>query len=181
MEANVVYRISKGDERAMEVFMDTYSPALFHYAYGILSNRELAEEVVSDVFFEIWKGRKKILEIESMGAWLRTLTYRKSISALRHEQTLPSTVSIDDVENFTASKLENPEADDDDGQERIDQLNGAIESLPPKCRHVFYLAKIERVPYKEIAELLSISVATINYHVGYAMDFIKKRLGGPPG
>lgn len=180
MEANIVYRISKGDERAMEVFMDTFSAPLFQYAYGILSNRELAEEVVSDVFFEIWKGRKKILEIESMGAWLRTLTYRKSISALRHEQTLPDTVSFDDLENFTAAKLESTVEESDD-QERIDNLNRAIESLPPKCRHVFQLAKIERVPYKEIAELLSISVATINYHVGYAMDFIKKRLGGPPG
>ena len=181
MEANVIYRISKGDEQAMQVFMDTWSAALFHYANGILSNQELAEEVVSDVFFEIWKGRKKILEIESMGAWLRTLTYRKSISALRHEQTLPDTVGLDDLENFAPTRLESRVEEEEEGQERIEQLNHAIESLPPKCRHVFHLAKIERVPYKEIAELLSISVATINYHVGYAMDFIKKRLGGPPG
>ena len=59
-------------------------------------------------------------------------------------------------------------------QEDMDRLNLAIESLPPKCKHVFCLAKIERVPYKEICDLLKISVATVNYHVGYAMDALIK-------
>lgn len=179
MEANVIYRISKGDERAMEVFMDTWSSALYRYAYGMLSDRQVAEEVVSDVFFDIWKGRKHILEIESMGAWLRTLTYRKSVSALRHLQTIPDTLSIDDIETFTAPQLtNNPE--DDEPPEEIEALNRAIEELPPKCRHVFYLAKIDRTPYKEISELLGVSLATVNYHVSYAMEFLKKRLRKPP-
>ena len=177
MEANIIYRISKGDESAMEVFMDSYSSLLYSYAYGILSNKESAEEIVSDVFFEIWKGRKKILEIESMGAWLRTLTYRKAISALRHEQTLPDTVTLDDLENYTPSELTASEDAADD--EEIEMLNRSIEELPPKCRHVFCLAKIDRVPYKEICELLGVSLATVNYHVGYAMDFLKKRLIKP--
>ena len=55
MEANVIYRIAKGDEMAFDAFMDYYSSTLYHYAYGIIGNKESAEEVVSDVFFEIWK------------------------------------------------------------------------------------------------------------------------------
>ena len=85
MEANVIYRIAKGDEMAFDAFMDYYSSTLYHYAYGIIGNKESAEEVVSDVFFEIWKNRSAILEIESMNSYLRTITYRKSISCLRHD------------------------------------------------------------------------------------------------
>ena len=70
MEANIIYRIAKGDEMAFDAFMDHYSSALYHYAYGIVGSKESAEEVVSDVFFEVWKVRKTILEIESMEAWL---------------------------------------------------------------------------------------------------------------
>lgn len=81
MEANVIYRISKGDEQAFDRFMDYWSDALYRYAYGILGVREPAEEVVSDVFVEIWRGRAGLLEIESMAAYLRTLTYRKAVSA----------------------------------------------------------------------------------------------------
>ena len=176
MEANIIYRIAKGEEPAFDAFMDYYSSTLYRYAFGILGVKESAEEVVSDVFFEIWKNRSRILEIESMGAYLRTITYQKSISYLRHERTMPACVSLDDIENFTVSPVSAPDAEYI-SREEIEALNRAIEELPPKCRHVFFLAKIDRVPYKEIAKLLDISVATINYHVSYAKDSLRKRLG----
>lgn len=175
MEANVIYRIVNGDELAFDAFMDYYSGALYRYAYGIVGSKESAEEVVSDVFFEVWKKRKTLLEIESMPAWLRTVTYRKAISCLRHEGIEPESVPLDAVENFTVAPLESPEGTLI-AREEVEELNAAIESLPPKCRHVFFLAKIECVPYKEISTLLGISLATVNYHVGFAMDALKKRL-----
>lgn len=178
MEANVIYRIAKGDEAAFDAFMDHYSSQLYHYAYGIIGNRESAEEIVSDVFFEIWKNRTGILEIESMAAYLRTITFRKAVSYLRHENTLPAQVSLDDLENFTVSPVSAPD-EDMISREEIDTLNRAIAELPPKCRHVFFLAKIDRLPYKEIARMLQISVATINYHVGFAMDRLRQRLQPP--
>lgn len=176
MKADILYRIAKGSEPAFDAFMDYYSSTLYRYALGIVGCKENAEEVVSDVFFEIWKNRSKILEIESIEAYLRTITYRKAVSCLRHEQTLPPRVSLDDIENFTVSPVSAPDSEFI-SREEIDALNRAIEELPPKCRHVFFLAKIERVPYKEISKLLDISVATINYHVSYAMDALRKRLG----
>ncbi len=175
MEANIVYRIAKGDEKALDAFMDYYSGTLYVYAYGIVGVRETAEEVVSDVFYEVWKNRGRLLEIESMSGYLRTITYRRAVSYLRHESTVPGGVSIDDIENYTVSHIDAPD-DALISQEEMAALNRAIDELPPKCRHVFFLAKIDRVPYKEIATLLGISVATINYHVGYAMDALKKKL-----
>ena len=183
MEANVIYRMVKGDEHAFDVFMDHYSASLYRYAYGIVGSRESAEEVVSDVFFEVWKNRSTLLEIESMAAWLRTVTYRKAVSCLRHESIEPQSVSLDAVENFTVAPMEAPD-EAIIAREEVEELNAAIEALPPKCRHVFFLAKIECVPYKEISTLLGISLATVNYHVGFAMDALKKRLSrlkSPPG
>lgn len=77
--------ISKGDELAFNSFMNRYSKRLYYHAFGILSNKEMAEEVVGDVFFEVWKLRKTLLEIASMLSWLNTIVYRKSISYLRKE------------------------------------------------------------------------------------------------
>ena len=181
MEANVIYRIARGDEAALEAFMDHYSSTLYRYAFGITGNREMAEDVVSEVFFEVWKNRKSLLEIESMGAWLRTVTYHKAVSSVRKEDARPQGVPLDDVEEFTVAPVSGP-ASDLISREEMDQLNNAISSLPPKCRHVFFLAKIEKMPYKELAKMLGISVATINYHVGFAIDSLKKilRRGQPP-
>lgn len=110
-----------------------------------------------------------------MTAWLRTITYRKAVSCLRHETTEPDHVSIDDVENFAVPPIGAP-GGEIISREESEALNRAIEELPPKCRHVFFLAKIDRLPYKEISKMLDISVATINYHVGFAMEALKKKL-----
>lgn len=175
MESNTIYRLTKGDESAFETFMDYYSSQLYHYAFGIIKNKETVEELISDVFMEVWKQRKTLLEIEHISGWLHTITYRKAISALRHSSSIPPQVNIEDTEYFNVSPIESP----DEAiikQEEIDSLYEAIEELPSKCKHVFFLAKIDKLPYKEISNLLNISVTTINYHIGYAMNSLKIRL-----
>lgn len=68
-------------------------------------------------------------------------------------------------------------------KEEAEEINEAIGSLPAKCRRVFMLAKLEGMNYKDISSMLGISVATINYHIKFAVDTLKTRLGKrkPPG
>ena len=61
-------------------------------------------------------------------------------------------------------------------KEEIAQIISLIQTLPPKCKVVFALAKIERLPYKEIADMLNISVKTINVHVAKALEIISNGL-----
>ena len=61
-------------------------------------------------------------------------------------------------------------------REEMEKINNAIQQLPPKCKHVFFLAKIEGLPYKDIAALLDISVKTINNHIAFALEEIAKKL-----
>lgn len=175
MESNLIYRLSKGDEQAFEAFMDHYSRTLYHYAYSIVRDKDAVEELVSDVFMEVWNKRKTLLEIEHISGWLHTVTYRKAVSWLRHESVIPVQVNIDDVENFHVGTIEAPD-EALISQEELETLYEAIETLPPKCKHVFYLAKIDKIPYKEISDILNISIATVNYHIGFAMDALKKKL-----
>ena len=83
MKSEDISKIADGDEMVFTRFMEHYSTRLYYYAYGLLGQKEMAEEVVSDVFFEVWKNRKGLVQIEYMNAWLQTITYRKSISYLR--------------------------------------------------------------------------------------------------
>ena len=53
-------KLVAGDERAFIAFIEYHSSALYHYAFNILHQKECAEEVVSDVFLEVWKHRKKL-------------------------------------------------------------------------------------------------------------------------
>lgn len=66
IEANIIYRMAKGDENALDAFMDFYSSHLYRIAFGVTGNKETAEEIVSDVFFNVWEQRRKLLEIENL-------------------------------------------------------------------------------------------------------------------
>lgn len=167
--------VSKGNEQAFDYFMDQWSDSLYGYAFAILHCRESAEEVVSDVFLEVWKSRGKLPEVENLNSWLHTITYRKAISYLRHQSGEPIHVPIDDLATFNISPVEAP----DESVISFEQqraLNKALNELPAKCQHVFFLAKIERIPYKQIMEMLHISRPTVNYHISYAMDLLRKKL-----
>lgn len=61
-------------------------------------------------------------------------------------------------------------------REEMNRINAAINNLPPRCRQVFILAKIEKLLYKDIASILDISVKTINVHIAKALEQISEAL-----
>lgn len=174
-ESRELILISKGNELAFDGFMDRHSQNMYNHAYGILGDKSLAEEIVSDVFLEVWKMRKKLLYIDNVNSWLSTVVYRKSVSQLRKEARRRRQVCIDELPGFNFPQVQSP-MDSMITAEEMGRLKDAIDHLPAKCKHVFYLAKIEQMPYADICDMLKISLATVNYHVGYALQSLKKRL-----
>ena len=168
--------ISKGDELAFNSFMNRYSKRLYYHAFGILSNKEMAEEVVGDVFFEVWKLRSTLLEIASMSSWLNTIVYRKSISYLRKEVKSNQEISFEELQNFSFPDMQTP-MDDMLSREEIQCLNEAINSLPPKCKEIFILGCIEGLSYKDVSEQLGVSVNTVKTQVKVAYKKIKSEFG----
>lgn len=157
-----------GNERAFIAFMEHYSPILYHYAFNVVHQKEFAEEIVSDAFFEVWESRKELAKIENIQAWLYRIVYNKSISFLRKENRQKGVISLDEVDDFTFELCLSQE-EKLIKKEKLVSLNKAISSLPSKCRHVLYLVKIEGMSYAKVAELLNISTKTVSNHLTFAM------------
>lgn len=167
-------KIVNGDETAFRYFVDSHSKDLFYFAMGYVHVREAAEEVVSDVFLEMWNNRKHLNEIRHIQSWLLVITRNKSISYLRKEGE-GTVISFEDIEEYHLPYVQSPDHKMI-SQEEIDRVNRAIAILPPKCKEVFMLAKIQGLPYKEIAEILGISVKTINIHIAKAINLVAEIL-----
>lgn len=163
-----------GNELAFKAFMQQHSAHLYYYALGLVKSKEPAEEIVSDVFFEVWKMRENLDQIQNLKSWLITVTYRKAISYLR-KKSEKQNVSFDEIDQYTFEPVLSPDFEVI-SKEEIDRINKAIEKLPPKCKQVFFLAKIEGLPYLEIADVLGISVKTINNHIAAALKSISESL-----
>lgn len=158
------------DEKAFRQLFDLFAGRLFQFSKSFLKNKLLAEEVVSDVFFKLWLHRSSIASHSNIKAYLFKATYNTTLNYL-DEVRRKKAVSLDDIEVDLGIDRICPETDliNKELREIIDQ---AIESLPPRCKLIYKMAKVEQLKYKEIAETLDISVKTIDHQLTIAIQKI---------
>src|SRR5438132_12521553 len=108
-----------GDREAFEMIIRAHSRTLFAIAYGILQNREEAEDVVQDSLVNAWKTRWRVRDPEKFPAWLATIARNRAHDVFRRRRGVP----------FTHETIETngPEATD---SAAIDQLHSALAALP---------------------------------------------------
>lgn len=155
--------------------MEDTSDELFFFALGFLRKKEIAEEIVSDVFVKTWENRKELWRINNLKAYLFVSVKNACLSHLRKEKK-DKVISIDGTDDFWFAPVEGPESEMID-KEEMEQIHRAIEQLPPKCKLAFTLAKINGMKYKEIAEVMNVSEKTVNNHLVYAIKKITDMLG----
>ena len=153
--------------------MDVYTDALFIFAKGILANSQLAEEAVSDVFIKVWESKSKLSEIDDLKSYLYRAVRNQAVSTLRSKNK--DVVSIEDINHFYFEPIEAPE-DALIQEEKLTHIYKAIDYLPAQTKMVFSLAKVQGLKYREIADLLDITVKTVDYHVASAVKKICERL-----
>ncbi len=147
------------------------------FSYSILKSNETAEEVVSDVFVDIWARRKQLMEIENLKMYLNISVRNASLRQLQKIQKI-KTLSLDDLYVTFASADLNA-ADSIISKELVSKIETAIEQLPSQCKIIYKLAKEDRLKYKDIGELLSISVKTIDNQIATALKKIASVLNLP--
>lgn len=161
-----------------------YKSLFFHFflplksfAAAILKSNELAEEVVSDIFLEIWVRRKQLPQVEDLKMYLYISVRNASLRKLQQLQKT-STLSLDDMQVDFAS----PDPDAATNlvtHELSDKIAAAIDQLPQQCKIIFKLAKEDKLKYKEIAQMLNISVKTIDNQISIALKKIASVLQVP--
>jgi RNA polymerase sigma-70 factor (family 1) len=171
-------RIADYDDVAayQKLFFHFFLP-LKSFSFSILKSKETAEETVSDIFIEIWARRKQLLEIEDIKMYLYVSVRNASLRKLQQIQKT-TMLSLDDLEVEFASADPNAETYLITN-ELAHKIENAIEALPPQCKIIFKLAKQDNLKYKEIAQLLNISVKTIDNQLSTALKKIASVLHTP--
>jgi RNA polymerase sigma-70 factor (ECF subfamily) len=158
------------DQQAYKELFTSLYPFLYPFARTIVKAKESAEEVVSDVFIKVWEKRKDLEKIDNLKVYLYVSTRNIAFNYL-DKQKRNATFSIDDYQAEFTSVYFNPEqmlitAD------MLALIQKAIDQLPSKCRLIFKLAKEDGLKYKEIAEILNISVKTVENQLAIALHKI---------
>ncbi len=171
---NFISLIVKGDQKKFRQLMELTSDDLLCFAIGFLKNKEVAEEIVSDVYVKIWNNRSQLESILNLKSYLFICVRNGCLSYLRKIKN-EKIISIDSISEFQFVQVEGSESDLIE-KEKIEQIYAAIETLPCKCKMAFTLAKINGLKYKEIAEVLGVTEKTVNNHLVLAVKKITELL-----
>jgi RNA polymerase sigma-70 factor (ECF subfamily) len=167
-------RIKIGDHQAFELLFRKYYIRLCGFANKYFNDPEEAREVVQEVFTKIWEGREDINPDESLCSYLFKITSNICINRLRHKKVESKYVEIYKlvyIDNTEISPYQSLLA-----KELNDNITIALNKIPPKCKRIFDLSRIEGLKYSEIAVILKISVKTVEAHMSKALNILRFEL-----
>lgn len=154
---------------SFEQLYSYFSSGLLSYVYTIVEDREVALDLVQDLFVTLWANRRTLSAVSNIGHYLYSSIKN---NAIRHVSKRSRLTPID-KEHLEKISLDtvSPELSFI-AREQFQQLQHLINSLPYKCRLVFRLVKEDGLKYKDVAQLLEISVKTVEAHMTLAYSRI---------
>ncbi|MFC1547817.1 RNA polymerase sigma-70 factor [Candidatus Neomarinimicrobiota bacterium] len=172
VDAGLVRRIRKGDPKAFEDLFQVYCGLLINYARGFVVDLAVAESIVQDVFVNTWKRREHLDPDGEIRAYLYTAVRNQALKQLRH-------TDVEQQSDIAPSETSSGEASPEEHwtrEELARAIHAAVEQLPTRCRTIFIMNRFERLTYQEIAQILGLSIKTVESQMGRALQVLRRSL-----
>lgn len=170
-----ILRFSQGDRTALKALYEDYYGVLCNQVFRMIRDRNRTEDIVQELFIELWKKREKLSEVQHLGAYLRRSARNRTLNALRAQK-----IQWDDLESTSELSDLQPDAQAQLQEEELKvEIAQAIDALPDRCRQIFILSRYEDMSYKEIAAELSISIKTVENQMSKALKVLRVRFKRP--
>jgi len=170
IDSKLISGLKKDDHDSFQQLFEYYSVPLYKFAIGYLKSKELTEDLVQEVFLKIWDNRENLKTNTSFQSYLFTIalnSVRKHFNNLSKQTEFKHQILTDLSENqYDLDK-------NLDYEFLLEKLDEFISQMPEKRREVFIKKKYEEKSLKEIAEELSITPKTVEYHITEAMKYLK--------
>lgn len=172
-EQQLVNQLMRGDEKAFTMLFRKYYSDLVLFAGTILPDKDVCEDIVQNVFVNLWAKRGQIEIRTSLKSFLLKSVSNGCLDEIRHRKVvyqheaaslLTDEIYNIDTENYVLySELNN-------------HLQNALNQLPENYRKTFELSRIQGIRYKEIAQDLEVSERTVQERMGKTLDLLRKYL-----
>jgi len=169
-EQELIGRLQAGDEAAFNALYQLHSKMLFNNIFHLVKDREVAKELLQDLYMKIWENRAGLDKEKSFKSYLFTIATHRVYDYFRRV-SLDKRMKVRLIALASESYLRTD--DTLELKEVNDGIMTAINSLPPQSRAVYKLGKLEGKSHEEISAVLGISVSTVNNHMVKANKAVK--------
>lgn len=178
-ERDLFTRIASGDQDAFARVFHHFNKRIFPFVLNMIKSEILAEEIVQDIFTQLWVKREEATQWEHPQAYLFKMAANRTLDQLRKisretqlVQALTETMRntpLNDIEAWL------------DGKEASQLIHEAVATLPPQRLRVYKLCREQGLSYREAAAELGISVKTVQAHLQEATRQIRAFISSQPG
>lgn len=175
---DLIALVREGDKNAFEYIFFEYHVQLSRFAISITKSKELARDVVQDVFLKIWRNRENWHISVGIKVYLFQSVRNQALNLLEKQknQLKVANAMRTEIDSFTVygipSNVENKELSDDQ-RRSIKQIWSIVENMPEKRKMVFKLSRRQGLSYKEISLVMNITKKTVENHIAHALQEIR--------
>lgn len=164
--------IANGDEGAFRRLFDLYFCNLSQFVFSFVKARDISTEIVDEVFIRLWHNRSSIDQIDN----LRVYLYKAAKNAALNHISRHARKNI--LEPFDDITIQLKDESSPEGllitKEMLQKIRETVDLLPPRCKMIFKLIREDGLKYKEVAEILNISVKTVDAQMVIAVSRVRE-------
>ncbi|WP_336515040.1 RNA polymerase sigma-70 factor [Pollutibacter soli] len=165
----LLQQLSSGDADAFSAIYRKYYKSVFSWTYNILRDRNRCEDILHDIFLNIWDRRHTLVIEKSLRSYLFSAARFQVLNLIRDGKVREAAYENLELRVWGSQTPENILYQ----KELQSGIIEIIDSLPDRTREVYLLSREEQLTYRQIAEKLSISVKTVEFHMGEALKRIR--------
>jgi RNA polymerase sigma-70 factor (ECF subfamily) len=165
--------IRSGDKKSFRDMFLKYYPKLHRFVMRYVSETSIADEIVQNIFVDIWKNHQNFNINYSLSAYLYSAARNRALNYIT--RVSPGTNMEEEDLYLLVDERQNPEAELINKELTI-AVNEAIEKLPAKCKLIFIMNRKDGLRYSEIAQILGISENTVTTQIARAFKKLRESL-----
>lgn len=172
IQKELIQKLKEGDDEAFSAIYKLYWEKVYNFSRLYLASSEDVAEIVQEVFIKLWETRHLIDEEQSFEGFLFIIT-RNQIFNYSRKRLNYSFLKMTVMQSIEKSYEEEDQLEIADLKKHLSVL---ISQLPERQQEIFRLSRERHMTYKQIAEQLSISEKTVEYHMTAALKYLRKNL-----
>ena len=171
----MIEAILKGDQKAFKLLVDTSQLMGVNTCYAFVHDRDEAEDIAQDVFVQVFESLGRFRFESKLSTWLYRIAVNRSINHCKSPRGRAIKIDIDSwKQQEVAQSVEMPQQQILEEQEQIELLHKAIDKLPENQRTALILNKYEELSYKEIADVMGVSLSSVESLIFRAKNNLEK-------